>query len=602
MTSQTADRLAVPFFVLHFVVAPACAMGAPLEGGEDTTEDSDSTTGAEAELPDAPAPLPEEARSVFTRYCVDCHGPDSAGSANIRFIDDLAELVDSDLVVAGDAAASKVFQRMTDEKSPMPPLGVAERPSPEEIDVVRRWISAGALPGELACDNGFIGFDDMIDAMAVDIRQNIANADRIHIRYLTLTHLHNAGMCDRELDLYRAAIAKGVNSLSLRPTLVKPVAVDELGTIFRVDLRDYGWDDNPNFVAEDLWDSVAAVNPFAVAFERGPADDLRGDAGTEIPFQPADSFLQIASGGFLAGVDPDLNLYYKILQLPHEGASNIENTVDALERLPFIGLADRAARIAAGDVDRIIVQDSGVSQNNRAFDRYDGLSFGSYYYRSFDFAAEDGDRNLFSNPTDFVADGGEMIFTLPNGLQGYAISDAADRLVNVAPTNVVKDLGQRDAVVRAGISCMACHASGIIPKADVFYSFYQEVENNFLQGERDLIDLLFSDPDDAVARQGFDAQQFQSLLAQIGITAPTPEPVYGMSQQFEANLSFERVAAEVGLEPSSFSFEFGALDPVFDKLRSGTMTRDELAGLYRDSLCILLPGEDVLPAGCNREE
>ncbi|MCY0990931.1 hypothetical protein OV203_27550 [Nannocystis sp. ILAH1] len=576
-------------------------MGAPLDDGTTDAPDSGSTTAADPELPDpelpeAPPPLPEEARAVFERYCVDCHGSDSPGNANIRFIDDLAALVEHGLVVASEPEASKVYQRMTDEASPMPPAGVANRPSAAEIELVRRWIAAGALPGGQACANDFVGFNDMIEAMSGDIFQRVDNADRIHIRYLTLTHLHNAGMCDRELDLYRGAIAKGVNSLSLRPTLAEPVAIDERRTIYRIDLRDYGWDENPNFVDSDLWDTVASINPFAVAFERGPADDLRALAGTSFAFQPADSFLQIAAGGALAGVDPGLNLYYKILQLPHPEAP--ENSVAALERLPFIGLTDRAAAIAAGEVFRVIIQDSGVSQNNRAFDRYAGLSFGSYYYRSFDFADESGTGNLFNNPTDFVADGGEMIFTLPNGLQGYAISDSADRLVAEAPTNIVKDLGQRDAVVRVGLSCMSCHATGVITKADEFHAYYQNTESNFQEAERDLIDLLFSDPDRAVARQGFDAQQFQGLLAQMGISDPTPEPMYGLSQQFEANLSLARVAAEVGIRPEDFTWEVGALDSVFNKLRAGTMTRDEFATVYRGSLCLLLPGEDVLPAGC----
>ncbi|MDC0668113.1 c-type cytochrome domain-containing protein [Nannocystis radixulma] len=596
MSDQSSTRLAVSSFLLHVVAASGCATGAPLDGGAADTDELGSTTAVEPELPDAPAPLPEEARAVFASYCVDCHGPDSPGSGNIRIIDDLAAIVERGLVVAGDATASKIYQRLTDEANPMPPAGVAARPSAADIELVRRWITAGALPGEQACDNSFVGFDDMIEAMSRDIFLQVDDADRIHTRYLTLTHLHNAGMCDRELDLYRAAIAKGVNSLSLQPTLAEPVAIDERRTIFRLDLRDYGWDKNPNFVTSDLWDTVAAFNPFAVGFERGPADDLRVLAGSAFAFQPADSFLQVAAGGALAGVDPNLNLYYKILQLPHAGAP--DNSVAALEQLSFIGLTDRADAIAAGEVSRVIIQDSGVSQNNRAFDRYSGLSFGSYYYRSFDFAGESGAASLFNNPTDFVADGGEMIFTLPNGLQGYAISNAADELVSAAPTNIVKDLGQRDAVVRVGVSCMSCHAAGIITRADEFYAFYQGVENNFQKGERDLIDLLFADPDGTVADQGADARQFQDRLLRLGVTSPTPEPIYGLSLQFEANLGLERVAAEVGMTPGDFSFELGGLDGVFDKLRAGTMTRDELAGLYRASLCVLLPGEDVLPAGC----
>jgi cytochrome c553 len=603
MTIQTIDRFTVPFCIpLLFIVSAGCAMGAPLDDGgsaADPDDSSSTTVFVEPDPPTEPLPEPEAARSVFAQYCASCHGAEGPGNGNIRFIADLNALVSNSLVVPGDPEASRVFQRMTDANNPMPPAAVAERPSAADIATIRGWINAGALPGEQACENSFVGFDEMFETMRSDII-GIKGEDRVHIRYLTLTHLHNAGMCERELDLYRDAIAKGVNSLSVKSKLEKPVPIDERDTIYRVDLRDYGWDNNPNFVDKDLWDTIAAVNPFAVAFEGDPADDVRVFSNTSIPFQPADSFLQIATGGFLNAVDPGPNLYYKILQIVREQPNGtIERSLDVLEQ--GLGVPDRAAAISAGEVFRVIVQDSGVSQNNRAYDRYDGSSFGTYYYRSYDFASESGDRNLFENPTDFVADGGEMIFTLPNGLQGYAISDQVDELVDVAPTNIVKDLGQRDATVRVGISCMACHAGGINARPDEFEAFYAVAENNFKKDERELIALLFSEPDDALATQQSDARQFQGLLEEIGITSVAPEPIYGVSQQFEANLTLARVAAEVGMTTTQFSFELGALNGVFDKLQYTTMTRDEFAGVYVESMCILLPGSGVLPEDCFRE-
>lgn len=573
-----------------------CAMGAPLDS-DSTTDGSStggsssgsSTTDADTDAPEEPSnPKPEEARSFFEKYCAKCHGQGSAGNGNINYITDLVALVENDLVVPNDPDASRLFKRLTDTSNPMPPANETNRPSEDEIATIREWIADGALAGEGACVNDLIGFDDMFRVMRDDLFDHFEEVtDRQNIRYLTLTHLHNAGMCDRDLDVYRQAVTKGVNSLSLRSQLVVPEPIDDQATIFRIDLRDYGWDNNPNFVNADLWDTIAGVNPFAVPFRDGAADDVRAQTGTAVPFQPADSFLQIATGGVLSGVDTTEGFYYKILQLPA--------TLPQLEVLPFINVPDRAKAIDDGEAFRVIVTESGVSAHNRAYDRYEGSSFGAYYYRSFDFAGEDGDRNLFNNPTDFVADGGEMIFTLPNGLQGYAISDAADQLIREAPTNVVKDPGQRDAVVRAGISCMSCHSVGIIPKRDTFYDFFEKVEGNFIESERDLIEKLMSDPDGSEKRQEADSVQFKSLLAGLGITQPSPDPVTLNSQQFEANLSLERVAAELGMTADDLKFEFGGLDNAFDKLRIGNMSRDELTVLFRSSICILLPGEDVIP-------
>jgi hypothetical protein len=474
MNRPTTDHVTAAFLAL----VTGCAMGMdPRElddGGEE--DGGSSSTGEPGPGTGQPpgVPQPEVARSFFEGYCIGCHGPQGNGSANINFIDDLVALVTNNLVVPSDPESSLLYIRLTDPENPMPPLAVAKRPTSAEIEAIRGWIAAGALPGEGACETAFIGFDEMIRTMNADIIDNFDEAsDRQFIRYLTLTHLHNAGMCDRELDLYRAAIAKGVNSLSLQSLITPPWPVDENATIYRVDLRDYSWDLNPNFVNEDLWDTIAGVNPFAVAFRDGPADDLRVFTGTSVPFQPADSFLQVATGALLAGVDPTQNFYSRILQLPLNLAE--------LEALPFINVPDRAAAIAAGEVFRVIVKDSGVAQANRAFDRYESASFGTYYYRSFDFLGEDGDRNLSKNPTDFVQDAGEMIFTLPNGLQGYALANNLDVLVPEAPTTIVRDNGQRDSVVRVGISCMACHSSGIIATRDEFYDLYKEVEGNFVE-------------------------------------------------------------------------------------------------------------------------
>src|SRR5690606_37235278 len=65
-------------------------------------------------------------------------------------------------------------------------------------------------------------------------------------------------------------------------------------------------------------------------------------------------------------------------------------------------------------------------------------------------------------------DGGEMIFSLPNGLQGYYLGDGAEKRLSEGPVNVVEDSKSTSgtpAVVNA-ISCMACHHSGIIPFTD----------------------------------------------------------------------------------------------------------------------------------------
>ena len=61
--------------------------------------------------------------------------------------------------------------------------------------------------------------------------------------------------------------------------------------------------------------------------------------------------------------------------------------------------------------------------NNRVVERH-ASRYGAYW-KSYDFAGNTGTQNIFTHPLDFTQDGGEIIFNLPNGLQGYLIVDAS---------------------------------------------------------------------------------------------------------------------------------------------------------------------------------
>src|SRR5206468_808707 len=86
--------------------------------------------------------------------------------------------------------------------------------------------------------------------------------------------------------------------------------------------------------------------------------------------------------------------------------------------------------IRAGKVIRAGFNGSGVSRHNRLIERHEGAH--GYYWKGYDFASSRGRRNLFTYPlgpgpseegTTFQHDGGEIIFRLPNGLQGYMLTD-----------------------------------------------------------------------------------------------------------------------------------------------------------------------------------
>ena len=96
------------------------------------------------------------------------------------------------------------------------------------------------------------------------------------------------------------------------------------------------------------------------------------------------------------------------------------------------------------------------------------------YRRTFDMGPLKDLKSLLHEASSDGERGGLMLFSLPNGLNGYYIAenvpDEKDkRLVRqapTAPTAWVADLQAADQVARNGLSCIRCHESGMATFAD----------------------------------------------------------------------------------------------------------------------------------------
>lgn len=100
-----------------------------------------------------PVEFVRHVQPVFQRNCTECHGGEER-NGGLSF-DDMASLFaeadsGSHAVVAGEPEKSELIKRIrsTDEGDQMPPDG--ERLADEEIELVRRWISQGAVWPEAA--------------------------------------------------------------------------------------------------------------------------------------------------------------------------------------------------------------------------------------------------------------------------------------------------------------------------------------------------------------------------------------------------------------------------------------------------------------------
>ncbi len=485
-----------------------------------------STSGLQStSIPVSPA-LAERAKAVFEQRCFRCHGQNGKAAGNI-FVLDRARLISSGVVVPGDAASTllKVIE------SGVMPQGGPEL-SADEKSVLRNWVLTGA-PDWNANNGGvnsraFISESTLLSSISED-QERTPSRVRPYIRYFSLAHLHNAGVSEEEMESYRTALAKLINSLSWHREVTPPAPVDAARTLYRIDLRDY-------LLTAASWRRVLAVYPYGLITQ--DTERITRLSGEIAAYVRADWFVATAS------VPP---LYHELLGLPL--------TVADLERRLGVNTSRRLAE--EKNVMRGGLRSSGVSQNNRVLERHIS-PFGSYW-RSYDFRSNLDDQNIFANPLRLNAAGGEIIFNLPNGLQAYFLADALGRRIDAAPVEIVSDRNRPDdPVIRNGRSCIGCHFAGMKSFQDDVRPGLQRLGSAPFDLEKAL--ALYVSQDELNRALLEDSRRFLAAEGNLGgkyrdkrwDTNAQEEPVNALSQRFQSELTLAQAAAEVGIEPREF--------------------------------------------------
>jgi hypothetical protein len=363
--------------------------------------------------------------------------------------------------------------------------------------------------------------------------QTLEPRQRRFQRYFSLAHVAAAGASDADLRLYQSALAKLVNSLSWHPRIALPRAIDPVGCILRIDLRDLQW-------TAQSWSRVLELYPYSLLHppESNEARAFKALTGTELPYVNGDWFLATASRP---------PLYRDLLQLPATGRE--------LERQLRV---DVLQDIQDETVVRSGFNGSGVAKNNRLLERHDA-AFG-YYWRSYDFSDNTDRQNLFDHPlgpapgqNSFQHAGGEIIFRLPNGLQGYLLVDGVDRRVDRAPVEIVSDPKRPERSVEAGLSCFSCHVRGLIHKADQVRAHVEKNPTAFSPADSALIKSLYPTEARFKALLDEDVARYARALAKTGGRIDDPEPISTLTLRYEGELDLATAAAEVGLRPEELS-------------------------------------------------
>lgn len=505
--------------------------------------------------------LDRQVVEIFRQKCTVCHDDrpgDSGGT--VQNLLDLKAISHSEAgyINESEPGQSYLATMIREDQMPLPkwkddiewkgPLSETQK------DTLLKWIERGGA------SNSFTGKarEDRRDISEQQITETIANdlltldgAALKNARYLTLTNLHNRNtVTGEELNLYRQGMVKMLNSVSRAsdvlgmpdaPSVNHVVAVDREATIYRFDLRHIGWESAD-------WERVIRHYPYGLIHRDGVGKSIGSLTGSTFPLVRADWFV------FAVSQAP---LYHELL--------GIGSSLSDLEKK--LGI-DRVQNIRDFKVARAAFANSRVSVNNRLIERH--FFSGGYYHISYDCFANTGRSNFFEFPlgpdkafdTEFAFefDGGEVIYSLPNGFQAYVLATSQGKRLSIAPSAVVHDDSMPAGAILNGISCISCHYKGTKPenpaqakRLDQLRDMALSNTRRFKAPDRERIDQLYPGAERFGELLEADRGSWLDALEKAGITSIGPqEPVRALFDSFTRNLDLEVAAAEFGMSPAKF--------------------------------------------------
>ena len=589
------------------VVMVAALVGASQGGAAPAKPKAAPAATASARSPDD---VSKQVEAIFENRCSGCHGKDldkADVEGDFQGIENVDELLNNPKYIQRfNPSESLLYKYLDGTQKPQMPKGKTPLTS-EQLALVRSWIGeapVGAPPlprKDLATERPLIDDEAVLKAIHGDLAA-AKPADRSSYRYVTLANLWNErlpsaasvaeknkfqGETDQLIETTKLGFFKMLNSLSWSPELCMPQAIDPSGLILRIDLRKILCADRRSCWSKTQWDQLCARYPYGRTVGAKEEDQVIEWVGTPLPFVRADWFV------FVTSRPP---LYHDLLGLP--GSDGKPGADFALEQI--LGVDVRKNILEGMHIARAGIPDgqSGVSNHNRIIERHD-LQNG-YYWKSYDFNDSVGPSNINEHPFGpkailpqnqlnfaFEHAGGEIIFSLPNGLQGYLLVTSDGTRINEGPKEIVFDNDNSAEVkgqITNGISCIACHSGGINLKLDQIRDVALKAVP---RGLRDELELLFPLNNEMDTMQKADKKHFLDAIKKIGIGSDCDkaecEVTRKVAKRFDQKINLQRAAAEFGVKQDDFRLNLGGrLTSLRTQLEAGGVSRQEFINKFRE--------------------
>jgi hypothetical protein len=409
-------------------------------------------------------------------------------------------------------------------KPPNPPLSAGEK------ELFNKWLDDGLLENSecSTTDSGgnefkFLNLDYVEEKIVADLQRNVSSDDRINTRYVLLTHKYNQKPDAVTTKQFKDAIFKSTNSLSTKDQLGLATPIDVRETIFRINLEDFDFD-APIGQTND-WDKAILVDPFKFESFTTTGVLIKQLTGTNQPWLHADNYAFITHNKEtyydtlgIAGTEKDL--YAQL-------GTNLQESYDKFEIQCAGGFGSPISINKNRKICRAECERSALCKDQ------------GYVWQTYDPVAGNGvrERNLFEFPFGvearsaliFQHAASEVIWTLPNGLQGYFLSLANGARQNFADPAVVTDIGTDkfssfDPQIDNAVDCQNCHYKGILSMED---SIRSALGNSAELGkdDRDKVKAYFPTQNTLAATFTKDSKDYLKTLDTIGVVSSGGDPV-----------------------------------------------------------------------------